>query len=78
MTQDRWSAVDAYIDESVLGSDTILDDVLESSRAAACLRLPSRRVRASSRHATRDDAFELARFFSELGHATTEQDIHDR
>ena len=38
MTQDRWSAVDAYIDESVLRSDTVLDSVLEASAAAG---LPS-------------------------------------
>lgn len=38
MTQDRWTAVDAYIDEIVLGSDTELDGVLEASAAA---RLPS-------------------------------------
>jgi len=38
MTQDRWTAVDAYIDESVLGSDTLLDGVLEASAAAG---LPS-------------------------------------
>ena len=38
MTQDRWTAVDAYIAGSVLGSDTALDGVLEASAAAG---LPS-------------------------------------
>jgi predicted O-methyltransferase YrrM len=38
MTQDRWTAVDAYIDESVLGFDPVLNDVLEASAAGG---LPS-------------------------------------
>jgi predicted O-methyltransferase YrrM len=34
MTQDRWSAVDRYIDDSLLGADETLDAVLEASAAA--------------------------------------------
>jgi predicted O-methyltransferase YrrM len=34
MTQDQWTAVDSYIDDSVLGSDTVLDGVLAASVAA--------------------------------------------
>lgn len=38
MTQDGWSAVDRYIDESLLGADETLDAVLEACAAAG---LPS-------------------------------------
>jgi predicted O-methyltransferase YrrM len=37
-TNDRWTAVDAYIDEIALGADPVLDDVLEACTAAS---LPS-------------------------------------
>jgi predicted O-methyltransferase YrrM len=34
MTQDRWTAVDRYIDDRLLTSDTVLESVLEASAAA--------------------------------------------
>jgi predicted O-methyltransferase YrrM len=34
MTQDRWTAVDAYIDETLLGPDEVLADVLRASADA--------------------------------------------
>lgn len=38
MTDVRWTEVDTYIDDTVLGSDAVLDDVVEASRVAG---LPS-------------------------------------
>ena len=38
MTHDRWTEVDAYVDNNLLGADPVLDDVLDASRAAG---LPS-------------------------------------
>lgn len=34
MTQDQWTAVDGYIGESLLGSDPVLDGVLDAAAAA--------------------------------------------
>jgi predicted O-methyltransferase YrrM len=44
MPQDRWTAVDTFIDESLLGADTVLDGVLKASAAAG---LPSIAVSSS-------------------------------
>jgi ABC-type xylose transport system substrate-binding protein len=35
LTQDRWTAVDRYIDDSLLGADETLDAVLQACAAAA-------------------------------------------